>query len=205
MALGLGINPKGIPPWPNKDEQKRIEEVGQKLVPKWMGRLAVNDPSRVEFRFQLTDGKRWPWILALPSGIILVPHEVVERLQNDSQLAEVLADAIACVLEKQKYRARLPGKATTVDAIESRAEFATSPASGLGMVAAQAAMVIREEHQSSRVSLDLMNDAGFDVHEAPVAWWLLEPRKPEPVTSVSMPNRAAYLYRLLGEVWAGKN
>ena len=37
------------------------------------------------------------------SGVILVPHQVVDRMRTDSQLAEILADAIARTLEKQSH------------------------------------------------------------------------------------------------------
>jgi hypothetical protein len=114
IAIAVGApDPKHIPPWPDQEMQDRLNAIGQKLIPAWQQRLAANDPSRINFRFQLTDGNRWPPVLTLPSGIILVPHQIVERMQNDSQLAEILADAIACALEKQNYRMRIADTAIT--------------------------------------------------------------------------------------------
>jgi hypothetical protein len=204
-VTGFGIDPKRIPPWPNEDEQRRLETIGRKLVPEWMGNLAQNDPTRIDFRFQLTDGKQWPLLLAMPSGVILVPHEIVERMENDAQLAEVLAAAIASVLEKQPVSVPIASTATTVDAIEMWWLVANG-AAGLAILgpAETAAIVkiVKEEHQSCRVSLGLMHDAGYDVDEAPKAWWLLASKTPEPLASVAMPERSGYLYQLLAEVWA---
>ncbi len=204
-VAGFGINPKRIPPWPNDDEQKRLETIGRKLVPAWMGNLAQNDPTRIDFRFQLTDGQQWPLVFALPSGVILVPHEIVERMENDSQLAEVLADAIATVLEKQTDRVQIASIATTYDAIGNWLLLAEG-AGGLAILGtsytASMVKVVKEEHQSGRVSLGLMHDAGYDVDEAPKAWWLLASKTPEPLASIPMPERSGYLYQLLSEVWA---
>lgn len=206
VAVGAGPDPKKIPPWPDQDMQDRLNTIGQKLIPAYELHLAAKDPSRIDFRFQLTDGKRWPAVLALPSGIILVPHEAVEHMQNDSQLAEILADSIACVLEKQTYRLRVASAAMTAGSVASWAQFVPvigGPAAlvGVGSGTAQIVAVRKEERQSGRVSLGLLHDAGYDITQAPVAWWLLNSRKPRPAAEIAMPDRAAYLYRTLGEVW----
>lgn len=65
-----------------------------------------------------------------------------------------------------------------------------------------AATILRHtEEQSGRVSLGFLHDAGFDVYEAPKTWWLLAPKKPKPLSDISLPERAAYLYSILGESW----
>jgi hypothetical protein len=55
--------------------------------------------------------------------------------------------------------------------------------------------------QSGCVSLSLLHDAGYDVQQAPLAWWLLAPKKPKDITDVPLPRRAEYLYRIIGETW----
>jgi hypothetical protein len=118
----------------------------------------------------------------------------------------MLADAIACALEKQTYRMRLASVAVTTGSVASWAEFVPmigGPAAlaGIGSGTTQHVVVRKEEHQSERVSLDLMHDAGYDVHEAPMAWWLLNSRKPKPAAAIAVPDRAGYLYRVLAETW----
>jgi hypothetical protein len=46
---------------------------------------------------------------------------------------------------------------------------------GVGSHVGQVVEERKEEHQSGRVSLWLMHDAGYDVDEAPVAWWRRSP------------------------------
>lgn len=202
------IDPKRIPPWPNHEEQTRIESIGQKLVPAWENNLAPSDPSRIAFRFQLTDGKRWPYVMALPSGIILVPHEVVERMENDSQLAAVLADSIACVLEKQSFRMAKPNHAIRNGAIVSLVLFGPIMGGGIAGVegwAGHSVVTNKEVQQSERVSLDLMHDAGYDVDEAPKAWWLLASKEAKPIDQIAIPDRAIDLYQILGQLWSGQS
>jgi hypothetical protein len=203
-VTGFGIDPKRIPPWPDEDEQKRLETIGRKLVPAWMGNLAPNDPTRIDFRFQLTDGKQWPLLLALPSGVILVPHEIVERMQNDSQLAEILADGVAIVLEGQTGRVQIASTATTFNAIGNWLQLAEGvpglASFGAGQVMSGVA-ITKLEHQSGRVSLSLMHDAGYDVDEAPKAWWRLASKTPKPLASIALPERSGYLYQVLAEDW----
>lgn len=57
------------------------------------------------------------------------------------------------------------------------------------------------EEQSGRVSLNLLHDAGYDIYEAPKAWWLLAPKKPKDISEIKLPEHAAYLYSFLGETW----
>lgn len=100
----LGTKAKKIPPYNDPAMQARIERIGASLVPAYQKSLSANDPTKINFRFQLIDEPKWNGAATLPNGIILVPRQVVERMQNDSQLAAVLADGIACALEKQLYR-----------------------------------------------------------------------------------------------------
>jgi len=127
-------------------------------------------------------------------------------MQNDSQLAAILADAIACALEKQTYRMRNADAAITAGNVASWASFV--PVIGLPIALAstgtgttQLFIILKEEHQSGRVSLGLLKDAGYDIDQAPVAWWLLASKKPLPLTKIPVPDRSIYLYRTLGEVW----
>ncbi|HVT98764.1 MAG TPA: DUF5666 domain-containing protein [Acidobacteriaceae bacterium] len=197
-----GPNPKQMAPWPDEAMQHRVSAIGHKLVPSWENKLADSDPTKINFRFQVTSGHGWPLPIALPSGVVLVPHESVERMQNDSQLAAILADAMACVLEKQYFRMSGANNGITAGTGTEVATILFSPAWGAA-VTSVAAKIHRDQRQSARVSLDLMHDAGYDVDEAPKAWWLLDSRKPQPLEEIAMPDRAAYLYRVLGEVWGG--
>jgi hypothetical protein len=192
-----GIDPKQIPSYKDAQMQARVSEIGEKLVPRYQRELAESDETKINFRFQVVEDKSLKDSVALPNGIILIPHGTVERLQNDSQLAAVLADGIADALEKQSFRLGHETKKLRL------AEAGTAFMSGVGMAtglfgaATEENMKRHAVEQSCRVSLFLMHDAGYEVKEAPRAWWLLA----EGYEVTPMPAVVLYLYRTLGETW----
>lgn len=197
-------DPRRIPLFKDPVMQARISDIGNKLVPAYQRELPETDPAKIDFRFELVNEKNWHDALTLPSGIIFVPYQVVERLQNDSQLATVLADNIACAIERQPYRFGQLQQGLGITALEAEAVGAVVPVVGLAGEAAavgQLEIQIRAEEQSGRVSLGLLRDAGYDINQAPVAWWLLAANKPEPTSRILLPERAAYIYRAIGENW----
>ena len=186
-----------IPLWTDPAMQARVSAIGEKLVPAYQKAMTDTDPAKIDFRFQLVDGKKLRNISDLPSGIILIPYEAVERMQNDSQLAEVLSDGIAFAMEKESYRMR--ARITGV-AVSSFLIF--NPLIAYGITAeAESAAIAKAHQQSERVSLELMKTAGYDIDQAPQAWWLLATKKPEPLAETKLPDRAAYLYGILGTTW----
>lgn len=201
----IGMDPKKIPPYHDVALQSRVDRIGQRLIPAYQRALTDMDQRKVSFQFQLIDGKKWKDAWALPSGIILIPHQIVERLQDDSQLAAVLADNIATVLEKQSYRL-LP--ASTTLAVVNGASFVGGflvPGLGLGSgatVLASHKINVDQLNQSGRVSLGLMHDAGYDITQAPLAWWTLATKPSKAFTHTSLPARSKNLYKALGLVWS---
>lgn len=201
----VGIDPKRFPPYNDSAMQARVTAIGEKLIPAYQRNLPDSSPDKIQFRFQVIDTKWFRDALTLPSGVILVPRQVVERMQNDSQLATVLADNIACALEKQTYRALPASRALTAEYYSTQVAGLFVPGLGLAGIGAGVggaeAIRIKAEEQSGRVSLELLRDAGYDIDQAPLAWWLLAAKKPGPLSEVQLPYRAAYLYRILGETW----
>jgi len=207
LKAAVGVNPKDIPPYKDDAMQARVSTIGAKLVPKYQFDFPYTEETRIDFRFQVIDSTEWRDAVSLPNGIILVPHQVVERMQNDSQLAAVLADNIACALEKQQVAA-LPLRRTALGT--EAAQIAALAVPGLGLIAAPTELALMgvaikderlREEQSGRVSLTLLHDAGYDIRQAPLAWWLLAPRKPKDIADIPLPRRAGYLYQFLGETW----
>jgi hypothetical protein len=196
-----GFDPRRFAPFRNDEMQARIEKIGASLVPAYQRSLPKSDPARIDFRFQLIDSKRFRDARALPSGIILVPHQVVERMQNDSQLAAVLAGAISGALERQEYREKGRQKAAIATSLGGAfVPYARSSLVSAGIYSEEAILEMEVE-QRGRVSLALMRDAGYEIDQAPLAWWLLDSEKPEPLYDIEIPDRALNLYRILGEVW----
>ena len=199
----VGWNPKLIPPYNDAAMQARVDAIGAALVPKYQRDLPDTDESKINFRFQVIDQKKWHDAAALPSGIILVPHQLVERMQNDSQLAAVLADNISTVLEKQMLRLQPAQHAMTAVRVAGMAGGFFVPGLGLATDAANFAVnrdLMRHlEEESGRVSLFLLHDAGYDISQAPLAWWVLASSKN--TVNTPIPGRAKYIYKILGESW----
>jgi len=184
----------------------RVSAIGAKLIPKYQRELPDGDEDKINFRFHLVDLDGVHDALTLPSGIILVPHQVVERMQNDSQLATVLADNIASGLEKQFFQIMPGGCVVPSLYLAGLVGSAFVPRPGASVPALLAVggedkLMVHNMEQSGRVSLMLLHDAGYEIDEAPVAWWLLASRKPKGLEETSMPPRAEYLYKVLGENW----
>jgi hypothetical protein len=205
----LGVDVKQIPPSLDAAMQVRVAGIGTRLIPKYQAGLPPSDPSRIDFRFQLIsdteDTAKWHGAIALPNGIILIPRSVVERLQNDSQIAAILADSIACALEKQPLTGHNLGEKMTAAQWGADAGAFFIPGLGIAALIGNNAVAAHAQHttqdQSGRVALSLLNDAGFNVYQAPVAWWLLAAKNPPDLAATPLPRRAASLYQFLGESW----
>jgi hypothetical protein len=190
----LGIDGKRLPPYKDPEMQARVERIGASLVPEYQRKLAKTDPSKIDFRFQLVKAKMFNSALAAPSGIILVPIHIAARMQNDAQLAAILADSMASIVEKREYL-----DAPAVHTLQVIG-WASLPGIAIGSIG-DAVITREEQEQSGRVSLGFLSDAGYDIYQAPLAWWCLASKKPKSVTEISIPTRARYLYQILGSVW----
>jgi hypothetical protein len=201
----IGTDFKRVPPHHDEDMQTRVERIGQSLIPAYQRALPDSDPTKIHFRFQVIDTTKWRDAITLPSGVIVVPFQVVDRLQNDSQLATVLADNIAEAIEKDDRRSVTVGRRVLAADVAGDVAGIFIPFAGIatsmaGSGAAEHAQTLHLQ-QSGRVSLCFLHDAGYDIAQAPLAWWLLAPKKPEPLEKISMPPRATTLYMALGTTW----
>jgi hypothetical protein len=202
-----GLDPRKFPPHKDAAMQSRVDATGAKLVPRYQSEFPYTEETRIDFRFYLLDAPKWRDAVPLPNGIILVPYQLVERMQNDSQLATLLADKVACLLEKQPVA--LPAsngdlaKGAAVDTAVAVVPFASLAATAAAIPVSISAnnQFHRNQEQRERVSVGLLHDAGYDITQAPLAWWLLAPRKPKDIADTPIPERVAYLYEFLGETW----
>ncbi len=86
-------------------------------------------------------------VITIPNGIVLIPDRMIASLHNEAQLAAVLSDAIASVLQKQAYFSR-----------------------GHGGGAYFFLLWLRFNQQALRLGIRQMYLAGYDIREAPFAW-----------------------------------
>ena len=201
----IGVDPRKIPPYRDAAMQARVQRIGESLIPAYQRALPASDPNKINFRFQVIDSTKWRDAASLSNGIILVPRQVVERMQNDDQLAAVLADNIAETIEKDTLH--ITSTYTKVVGAEVAGDVAGIflPGAGLatlfagGKVSAHGYTL--ELQQSGRVSLCFLHDAGYDITQAPLAWWLLASKSVKPIEQVPIPPRADTLYIVLGTTW----
>jgi hypothetical protein len=200
-----GVNPRKIPPYHNQDMQARVERIGQSLIPAYQRALPDSDPTKIHFRFQVIDSTKWRDAVSMLSGVIVVPRQVVERMQNDDQLATVLADNIAETIEKDALRTNATNNKVLAADLAGDAAGIFIPFAGLDtdLAGGSAAAHVHnlELQQSGRVSLCFLHDAGYDITQAPLAWWFLAPKSAKPIEDIPLPPRAVTLYLALGTTW----
>jgi len=170
------------------------------LVPAYQRALAESDPTKLNFRFYLVENSPVNDAIVLSNGIMLVPKKVMDQLIEDSQLAAVLADNIAAALEKQEYR-KIPIREKALGA-ELGAGGAGLFVPGLGLAtlvtsSAANSALRRLVQQTDRVSLELLSDSGYDVREAPIAWWKLSSKHPDELWLTEPPEKSGYLFSVL--------
>jgi hypothetical protein len=182
-------------------DQERVRNLGQKLVPQYQRDLAYNDPAKIPFRFYMVEETETRSAIFCGRGLVLVPTEAVHRLQNEDQLAAVLADGIAGVLQEQ---ADLAHGFTLKDAAKLAPAFMGPWGVVPAAVGSAGEMTIRHkakstlEHTLGRMALGYMADAGFDPHQAPEAWRLLAPGSlPKDNARLKYPERSRYLQSIL--------
>ena len=200
-----GIDYKKIPPFHDSAQQARIDRIGQSLIPAYQKSLASDDPTHIHFQFQLVDQPHWRNAVPLPSGVVLVPRQIVALLASDSQLAAILADSIAITLEKQTLRNQASRHFIPAAMVASAALTTVVPGAGVvgGVVGSRKLELILSlaEQQAGRVALTLMHDAGYDITQAPEAWWTLAAGPGKDAHRQSPPERALNQYEELGTTW----
>jgi hypothetical protein len=201
----LGKDLRRIPASNDPEMQQRIEKIGARLVPAYQRSLAEDAPAKINFRFQLVDEPKFHDAATLSNGIILVPKQVVEGLDNDSQIATVLADNIACAMEKQALRLIPASDKMLGTHIAAVAVGVVLPGAALaawaGNSIAASQMLKHAQEQSGRVSLALLHDAGYDLTQAPLTWWQLSVKQGSTREKTLIPYRTAYLYSILATNW----
>lgn len=200
--LWRGLDPKQIPPYKDVAMQARLDRLGNSVIPAYQRNLPDGDVTKIHFHFQLVDRPDFLDCWPLPSGIILIPRHIVEQLPEDSQLATILADNVAAVLEKQTFREQDWRDARQAADIVSVAgglfTFGVINAVNAGV---ESAVVRNAEDQRGRVSLGLLHDAGYDISQAPIAWWQLGTKPGKDLAETPIPYRALNLYKSIGITW----
>lgn len=180
---------------PDRNLQEAVNTFGQKLVPEWQRKLPDSDPAKIHFRFfVLEKSKNLDRTISNDTGTVLIPSQIVVKLQNEAQLASLLSADIAAALEKDVYRSR------THKHTQTAIDLATLPALGLAGGGLIADPIVNGafsaeywtplmEHET-RVGLRYVVAAGYDLREAPTALKRISEKHPGSKTDKPLPTLA---------------
>jgi hypothetical protein len=196
---------------------KRVQQIGMRLVPAYQKNLATNDPQKINFQFDaaisdVSNGYRLPIPIAMQNGHITLPRQLVERLQNDDQIAAVLANGIAKILEWQDPNSDAPQTTNKGFAKAGAMELLAGPYITLAAVEGGmrfdsemngTTILSKSAQQRARVGLSLMHDAGYDIMQAPRAWQIMGAKNIKKSASTAtpqptaMPQLSVYLWGII--------
>jgi len=129
---------------------------------------------------------------------VLVSTQTVERLASDDQLAAVVADGIACNLQRQTARTVIARRKDLAIGVAEAFIPGVGLAAVLGPGMFTSKEMATEQEERLRIALALMQDAGFDPWQAPEAWRLAAPRKlPKDLASLTYPDSSCYQLGIL--------
>ena len=161
----------------------RLQRIGTKLIPEFQRSLADNDPRKVPFLFYAVDDDDMRTFICAPrGGLIFYPRFLIERMQNDDQLAAALALPVAMVLQRQGLGKEMREWPAVRDQLSTLALYATIPYFGafpLDMMGAlpDHRVATRLEEQVGRIAISLVADAGYDPWQVPEAFRLLAEKR----------------------------
>jgi len=156
---------------PNQEAQNYITQLGQRLVPPHQRDLPAGDPLKIPFEFYLVQSKTFNAV-SFPNGLVLVNSGVFDVLQNEAQLAFVLAHEISHAVEKHAWRANGYHRKELIALRAGGAfvPFGGALASEVAASAIKSTYIRSLENQADRVALEWMLIAGYDIREAPASW-----------------------------------
>jgi len=163
---------------PSQEAQEYIARIGESLIPAHQKELPADDPLKIKFRFYLVKAKSFN-ASAYPNGVVLVHSGVFDILENEAQLAFVLAHEISHAVEKHAWEAHEYHRKELI-ALETGGAFVPfggSLATGLAASAIKSQYVRSLENQADRVGLEWMLAAGYDIRQAPASWKALSEKK----------------------------
>lgn len=191
---------------PDRNLQEAINAFGQKLVPAWQRELPDSDPAKIHFRFFVLEKPRGlERTISNDSGTVLIPSQVIAKLQNEAQLASLLSADIAGALEKDTYRSRShkhTQEALDVALISASflvpSPFGLIPGGTINDAAFSAEYWTPLIEHEYRVGLRNMIAAGYDPHEAPIALQRTSEKHPDAKPGKALPASAKYVDAELG-------
>lgn len=163
---------------PDKAVQDYVQRIGESLIPAHQKLLPAGDPQKIPFKFYVVSDKDVN-AFATANGIIVVNSGMITMLENEAQLAAVLAHEISHATQEHTWRQlnKDKGKRTAVAiggiAAAAFGLYGVSDILQLTLAAMQNGYNRRLENQADRIGLEYMTVAGYDPRQAPRVWKLM--------------------------------
>ncbi len=186
--------------------QKRATRIGTSLVPGHLREQAGIGRTKIDYRFIVIDDEKMRGGYAISNKhVILVSKQAIERQENDSQMAAILAEGLAQTLQYHKVETG-PAVSVALGSALSGILVFTSPLTLIGLATEAVpswneGVNIRDnpiEDERDRIAVGLMADAGYDPSQAPEAWRLLvHQHSDKNLQSLPYPLRSGYLFNVI--------
>ena len=158
--------------------QTRVRSIGERVIPAYQKVMSPNNPSKIRYEFYAVDDKKLRTDLCPSIGLILVPKQAVQRLQNDDQLAALLADGIAYNMQRQAARNEEVARTMLGPAMAANIMLQGIPVLDIVPIftlnKVQKEIYLEQFEERGRISLGLLADAGYDPWQVPETWRLLQ-------------------------------
>lgn len=188
--------------------QEHIQRIGMSVVPAYQKALPDNHPSKIQFKFYAVDSESLRGETCTRDGMILLPKLAIDRLKSDDRLAAVLADGVAFDLQRQAVRLTNANRALL--GAEAAGDVAGALVPGLnipvlvGSGIAEHKLLVAMQKQRARIALAELNDAGYDLNQAPEAWRLLAPKNlPANLDTLKYPDLSVYQMNVIYQQYRG--
>ena len=159
----------------DRDAQKYVSDLGAILIPQHQKDLPAASPLKIPFQLYVVNNKVAD-LDSFESGTIVVNSGLFDVLENEAQLAFLLEQEIAQILEKQGWRDREYHK-RQLTALKV-GQIAALPVAGLPYAFVPPTKSVLNgddyarslQNQAERAGLQWTLASGFDIREAPKAW-----------------------------------
>jgi beta-barrel assembly-enhancing protease len=169
VAIGLQSAPQMAAEFgglePDASLQSDVAAIGQKVVSASRAR-----DTQYEYQFNVLADRQTVNAFALPGGPIFITRALLDRLENEAQLAGVLGHEVGHVVGR--HAAERIAKSQLAQGLVGAVGVATTDEQGRGAQAAQLAMLVSQvvqmrygrddELQSDTLGVDFMSEAGYD-------------------------------------------
>jgi hypothetical protein len=174
----LKVGPDKYKVLPSQAVQDYVNRVGWSLVPHYQRVLSDSNPQKIHFQFRVVQAKSFN-AGTYPMGMIIIHSDVFRVLENEAQLAAVLAHEIAHATQEHAFRQMQHNRKR-----RTALKIGSLVAAGMGYYSVSKILEMVNtamiqgygrtlENQSDRLALQYMADAGYDVREAPRVWKLV--------------------------------